>query len=78
MGAPSRDVIEHAVPAHVPEAMGRVTHYVEYDYPSRRAGDVVTGERIPCCSESEALRLARANQKLKMRNIRISTAGSSS
>lgn len=67
--------IEHAVPAYVPEARGPITHYVEYDYPKAR-GDLVTlSERVPCCGQIEAERIASANRKLRMLNVRVVPRG---
>lgn len=61
----------HTVPAYVPEARGLVTHYVEYDYPKAKGDSVTMSERVPCCGEGEARRIAGTNRKLKMRNVRI-------
>jgi hypothetical protein len=61
----------HAVPAFVPEARGLVTHFVEFDYPKAKGDSVTMSERVPCCGEGEAQRIAASNRKLKMRNVRV-------
>lgn len=69
-----RGVAVHQVPAYVPEARGQITHYVCYDYPKHKSDPVTTSTEIPCTSAGEAARLALANKRLGMRNIRTLTA----
>lgn len=67
-------VIEHAVPSYVPEARGQITHYVCYDAPLERGCAVTMSTEVPCTSQGEAARIALANKRLGMRNIRTLTA----
>ena len=62
--------IEHAVPAYVPAAHGRITHEVRFEYPCRPEETPVT-EVVPCRGLTEALPVKRTNERLRMRNVRI-------
>jgi len=64
-------IAEHAIPAYVPEAQGRPTHFVCYDYPKHSSDPVTTSIEAPCMGLAEAHRFAAANKKLGMCNVRI-------
>ena len=65
-------IIEHAVPAYVPEARGQITHYLCFDHPPVK-GLAVVSEEIPCLSLGQAQRFERSNKLIGMRNVRILT-----
>ena len=63
--------IEHAIPAYVPEARVRITHYVLWDYPIQCGDDGAVSETVPCAGLCEALTVIRTNRRIGMLNVRV-------